>query len=338
MLAALALFSCIGCSDGSATLAEPPGSIPALLGTIVECNVDVRSVSVVCRDPRASQGAASLALLGASQIKMRSANVVSDTARELFAMHATAQNLLGYAIGTPDGVTTTGLKIFFETGPTATGYYTPGDTGTVKVRNADGFQHFTGVQQPYYFYDTILPPQAITRSKRWEFHVPRTVMRFGFTVRVFTTTPRETRVGETPPDHTPPRYRDPSSSRVCNVSGLPECVFDAVMVRFRPGASREERQSAVDMVGRWRGGVRIWGSITCGLRGTPRSRGSAAHSAACDRFRRWSMRTPTESSPAPRSSCAQRWCQLERMAVGRQPCRRATLISGGDLRRVGVGV
>jgi subtilisin family serine protease len=254
MLAALALFSCIGCSDGSATLAEPPGSIPALLGTIVECNVDVRSVSVVCREPRASQGAASLALLGASQIKMRSANVVSDTAQERFTMDAAAQNLLGYAIGTPDGETTTGLKVFFETGPTATAYYTPGDTGTVKVRNADGFQHFTGVQQPYYLYDTILPPQAITRAKRWEFHVPRTVMRFGFTVRVFTTTPRETRVGETPPDHTPPRYRAPSSSRMCNVSGLPECVFDAVMVRFRPGASREERQSAVDMVGTLEGG------------------------------------------------------------------------------------
>jgi hypothetical protein len=256
MLATIAVaLSCMGCLDKTPTLAASPPDLPQLLGT-VECSVDVSGARVVCTDPApAAGGGPSLALLGQNQIKMRSANVVSDTAAQLFSMDATAQNLLSYAIGTPDGKFVTGLKVFFETGPTATAYYTPGDTGTVKVRNPDGYQNFTAAQQPYHFYDTILQPQEITRPKRWEFYVPRTVARFGFTVRVFTTTPRETRVEMTAPDHTPDRYSDPASIRFCNVSGFPECVFDAVVVGFRPAAAREERQSAIDLIGSLEGGM-----------------------------------------------------------------------------------
>lgn len=258
---ALALaLSCLGCTDASPTLAaSSPERPPSILATVT-CAVDLRAGgSVTCADPAPPAGGAEgppLALLGQNQIKMRSANVVSDTAAQTFSMEATAQNLLSYAIGTPDGQVVTGLKVFFETGPTATAYYTPGDTGTVRVRNPDGYQNFTAAQQPYHFYDTILQPQEITRPKQWEFHVPRTVARFAFTVRVFTTSAHENRVAETAPDHTPARYLDPGSYRFCDVSGLPECVPDAVMVRFVATSSREERQSAIDAIGTLEGGAR----------------------------------------------------------------------------------
>ncbi|HEY0017607.1 MAG TPA: S8 family serine peptidase [Longimicrobium sp.] len=250
MLASIALgLACMGCVDRSPTLATPPPGIPMLVGT-VECTVDKRSASVVCTEPaRAGNGGASLALLGGSAIKMRSANFVSDTMAEIWAMDATAQNLLTYAIGTPDGQGTTGLKVFFETGPTATAYAAPGDTGTVTVRNPDGYQNFTGPNQPYHLYDTILPPQGITDPKRWEYNVPRAVQRFSFTVRIFTTTPRERRVPMQAPEGRPSWFYAPANSRPCTGMLTGPCLTNVVTIQFTPSASQEERQSAIDHIG-----------------------------------------------------------------------------------------
>jgi hypothetical protein len=260
MLAAVFLaLSCMsGCTDASPTMAAPPPDLPALLAT-VECSVDLRAGGIVtCTDPAppSEHNGPAMALLGQNQIKMRSANGVSDTAAQMFSMEATAQNLLSYAIGTPDGQVVTGLKVFFETGPTATAYYTPGDTGTVKARNPDGFQNFTAAQQPYHFYDTILQPQETTRPKRWEFHVPRTVARFGFTVRVFTATPRDREIPDIAPDTIPIRiFNGPNIAPGEGGSGV---LRDVVVLKFVPGAISEERRSAIEFVnGRVIGGRRF---------------------------------------------------------------------------------
>jgi subtilisin family serine protease len=219
-----------------------------MLGT-VECTVDRRTASVVCTERlrRREQDGPSLALLSSSAIKMKSANFVADSVTGVWSFDATAQNLLTYAIGTPDGQTKTGLKVFFETGPTAR-YANVGDTGTVTVRNPDGRQNFTAAQQPYHFYDTILSPQAITNPKRWEFTVPRTVTGFSFAVRIFTSTPRERRIPMQAPEGRPRWFYAPENSRQCDGLLTGTCLPNVVTIEFRPSASQEERQSAIDMI------------------------------------------------------------------------------------------
>lgn len=255
MLAVLALaLSCAGCMDRSPALAIPPDGSPKLLG-LVACTVDVARETVVCEEPAPGGDGVSLALLGTNQIKMRSANNVSDTAAQVFSFEATAQNLLTYSIGTPDGHTKTGLKVFFETGPTVTAYYSPGDTGSVTVRNPDGYQNFTGPQQPYHFYDTILAPQEITKPKRWEYNVPRTVQRFGFTVRMFTAVPGEPTIPATPPNGW--LIPEPEVDALFAHSNLiiehsrvsGPYPRDVVLVLFNPESTAEERQAALDQVG-----------------------------------------------------------------------------------------
>jgi len=238
-----------GCADRTPTLPHEDGTGRPYLTVALKCTADTRSAVIDCEHEQPGRQGISLALLGSNYVKLRSSNVVYDTTVSLiWSMDVTVQNLMQYAIGTPDGYSRTGLKVFFETGPTVTAYYSPGDTGTVTVWNPDGLQNITAHQQPYHFYDTILSPQATSLEKRWEFHVPSNVARFAFTVRVFTRTPQEEPVADEIPDLMPSRYLQAQSYRWCDISGFDECVYDAVVIKFRLTATDEERRSAVDMV------------------------------------------------------------------------------------------
>jgi hypothetical protein len=240
----LAALGCGACTDGGPTLA--PAHEAVLLAKI-QCEVDVRGLQVVCTDAAPAGRGASLALFGLNQVKLRSANVLHDSATGIFGMDVTAENLLSYAIGSPDGQTRLGLKVFFETGPTAT-YHTPGDTGTVRVHNPDGYQNITGAQQPYHLYDTILAPQQVTAPRRWEFSVPATVKGFGFTVRIFTATEQEERVPMSAPRFRPAWFSDPGQSVDCMPLMAGPCLKNVLVIEFEPNSSQEERQSAVDLV------------------------------------------------------------------------------------------
>lgn len=191
VIAPFLALACLSC-DRSPTAPRIEGR--EYLSSLFECVADVRAGSVVCTEERPSMGGARPALLGQNQMKMASSNVAYDSTTLIYSFNATAQNLLSYPLGTPDGQTKTGLKVYFESGPTATAYNAPYDTGTVSVRNPDGIQSFTKPRQPYFFYDTILAPQQITVAKRWEYTVPRSVARFSFSVRMFTFTPPENKV------------------------------------------------------------------------------------------------------------------------------------------------
>jgi hypothetical protein len=244
-------LACMSC-DRSPTAARIEGR--EYLSSLFECVADVRAGSVVCTEERPSTGGARPALLGQNQIKMASSNVAYDSLTLIYSFNATAQNLLSYPIGTPDGQTKTGLKVYFESGPTATAYNAPYDTGTVTVRNPDGIQSFTKSDQPYFFYDTILRPQQITVAKRWEYTVPRSVARFSFSVRMFTFTPPEKKV----PDVAPTGFLIPADS-VAKLYAYSNAVWthprlsgpyprNIVEVFFARGATAEERQSAIDMI------------------------------------------------------------------------------------------
>lgn len=261
MLAALALaLGCAACTDRNPVLAEPEPEME-LLG-LLQCTVDVRTLQTTCTEATPSTPGISPALFGTNQVKLASSNVAHDAETGIFRMDVTAQNLLSYAIGTPDGTTRAGLKIFFQTGPTAS-YYTPGDTGTVRVHNPAGYQNFTAAQQPYFHYDTILHPQEVAAAQRWEFSVPATVKSFGFGVRVFTATQREDKVPISAPNHIPARHYDRSNWIACFGQSAARCMKDVVRVMFHEGATGEERQSAIDHVrGRVVGGSRGFYFVT----------------------------------------------------------------------------
>jgi hypothetical protein len=88
-------------------------------------------------------------------------------------------------MGTPDGTTVTGIKVFFHSGPTVTS----GD-GTVSVANADGTGTFTASEpQPYFEYSTILQENEVSVAKTWLWSVPSSVETFEFSVYVSTDIP-----------------------------------------------------------------------------------------------------------------------------------------------------
>ncbi|WP_420129260.1 hypothetical protein [Longimicrobium sp.] len=247
VLSTLLTLACLSCTDRNPN--APEVAVAMEVTPVLRCTVDVRSGTVSCTEegPTTANGA-SYALLGNASVKLRSANNSYDSLSLVYGFDVTVQNLLSYAIGTPDGQIRAGLKVFFERVPYVTAYKTPGDTGTVILTNHDGTQNFTGAAQPYFLFDTILPPQAVTNVKRWQFRVPRSVQSFGFSVRVFTATTTEQKVPLTAPNSRPSWFNSPASLIRYGDSQI-MLVKNVVRVEFRPDASQEERQSAVDMVG-----------------------------------------------------------------------------------------
>lgn len=266
VLAAILIMSACRDTTGVEHFQAPPMEPSLATDRVVatfECVAVVKNEAVItCAEEVPSSTGARLALLGQNQITMASRNVSYSFVTEIFSFEASLQNLLPYPIGTRDGSTTDGSKVFFESGPTATSYYVAGDTGTVRVRNADGVESFTAAQQPYFFYDTVLNPQATSAWKQWELDVPGTVETFAFTVKVFTSTPPEFRVTLAPPDTIPSSLYD--SANVILDSpffGLSRRLLkDIVSIRFVAAASRDERQAAVDVIkGRVIGGRHLPG-------------------------------------------------------------------------------
>ncbi|HEX8392899.1 MAG TPA: hypothetical protein VF665_11125, partial [Longimicrobium sp.] len=79
---------------------------------VAECTADTDRMMLTCR-AQAGVGKRdfSAAIFGQNQMKMASSNLVGDTVAQTFAVDVTTQNLLTYPVGTPDGVTKTGLKV-----------------------------------------------------------------------------------------------------------------------------------------------------------------------------------------------------------------------------------
>ncbi|WP_420128649.1 PKD domain-containing protein [Longimicrobium sp.] len=178
------------------TLPPAPAQSDALA-----CNVDVRALKVGC-DPSISGGVFAFAgaagprmqIIGGQGINVRltSSNISYDSVAEIFRVDVTVQNLTTGWLGTYHGDDVAGIHVFFQTEPVTTAGQ--GEPGTA---NTDGADAFTATQQVYYKYAQVLEPGETTRARTWEFHVPRTVQNFGFSVYV-----------EAPliPGPTPPEY------------------------------------------------------------------------------------------------------------------------------------
>ena len=159
-------------------------------------------------------------------MKLTSSNVIgTDSARRIFSFDVTVKNLMPDSIGTSDGTQVSGIKVYYETGPSASSFVAGYDTGTVYVANPDGTGNFTRANQPYHFYNQMLAPQEVTPTRNWHLYLGPTVASFAFTLRVFTARVREVPVPTASPDSVPAWVYDPANAG----SGAPQMA--GTMVR-----------------------------------------------------------------------------------------------------------
>ncbi len=185
-LAALAL-SCaplciVGCDDVQQPSLPADGPESASLH-VISCRADIDASMVECARPALERSSLrpEFDIVGGQgvYVLLSSSNVNYDASAEVFSADVTVQNLMSRRLGTPDGNTVTGVRVFFHSGPQVTS-----GSGTVAVRNPDGISTFTGASQPYFEYAEMLNTNATTVPKTWEWDVPSSVLTFAFEVYV----------------------------------------------------------------------------------------------------------------------------------------------------------
>jgi hypothetical protein len=168
------------CTDGPLAPATKPSPthLPAL-----QCVVHVVSAAIACKtlDPPGT-GAQTNRIVGGQDtyVKLTNANSSYDAGTGIFKTDVRVQNLTQQTMGT-DGVTMSGMQVFFSHGPSTT-------TGTVTVANPDGTETFLATPAPYFNYAETLAPMEISSAKEWRFQVAGGATTFTFRVYVNTET------------------------------------------------------------------------------------------------------------------------------------------------------
>jgi hypothetical protein len=159
------------CTDSPITPNVNPTTEPLPL---MECRVDVPAETLICTDPRPGTGSAVGDVAGGQDkyIKLTNSGNSYDSGTDIFQTNVTVQNLLAAEYGTEDGMTVTGIYVFFFEEPTA----------PVTVANEDGNGLFFSGMADYFFYNQILEPYQISEPKLWQFNVPDGVTTFSFAV------------------------------------------------------------------------------------------------------------------------------------------------------------
>lgn len=118
-------------------------------------------------------------------VRLASSGTAYNSGTQAFTSNVTVENLINQPMNTANGTTadTGGVKVFFNSGPTATG-----GSGVITVANADGTGDFTQTGQKFFKYNsgTMLASGSTTSAKTWNFTVPNTVTKFEFQVLVTT--------------------------------------------------------------------------------------------------------------------------------------------------------
>ncbi|MGD8727549.1 MAG: Ig-like domain-containing protein, partial [Gemmatimonadales bacterium] len=167
----------------SGEIGEPANTMNVVAS--VTCTADVEKGQVDCGDaPVLDQETGAQRVIVGGQgifVQLVSSNVSYDVPSETFQADVQVGNYMPLILGTPDGLSVTGIRVFHHSGPTVTG-----GTGTVSVQNADGTATFTGANQPYFSYGYHLPQGFITPAaeKTWKWDVESTVSTFTFEVYV----------------------------------------------------------------------------------------------------------------------------------------------------------
>ncbi len=116
----------------------------------------------------------------------------------IFSFDATVQDLTTEPLGTADGRTPApdSIKIFFYELPVVTA-----GAGTITVTNAPDTGTFTGPNQPYFEYPGLLPSNATSIPRLWNFNVSAGVQGFAFEVDITAQVPDTSAAGLTVPPH-----------------------------------------------------------------------------------------------------------------------------------------
>jgi len=167
-----------------------------------------------------------------------------DNSVHMWQFTARVQNLLAQSIGTLDGATLAGVKVFI------TDLHSTAGTGTVSVSNADGAGNFTAPNQPYFNYNEIVEPSGYTGSKRWKFNVPETVRSVSMSILISTDFPAEQSVAITPPATIPDWISADSNVGGTTASSAISMPYRkrVLQIVFQPTASLADRQLAVAYV------------------------------------------------------------------------------------------
>lgn len=186
---AAVLVLAAACTDQPLAPVVEPEPAPAGLASL-ECTVQVRAGTMACAPLTATApaGVHFDKIIGGQEVYVRlaSSGASYDGGTQQFQMSVTVQNLLQQSMGTPDGVTTEGIRVFFNAGPTVTG-----GSGNVGIANEDGTDFFLSAAQPYFLYSQVLTPYEISSPKPWIFDVEPTVTSFSFVVYVAAALPDE---------------------------------------------------------------------------------------------------------------------------------------------------
>ena len=152
----------------------------------VNCTADVAGGTLTCGEVPVvdgETGAQRVTLGGQMQYVWLISGNTSFSA-DTFRADVRVGNLIPQGLGSQDGLTVTGIRVFHHSGPVATG-----GTGAVTVANPSGYGTFTGSNQPYFEYMEYLPPPVIpsvwaTSAMTWKWHLDAGVTTFAFTVFV----------------------------------------------------------------------------------------------------------------------------------------------------------
>src|SRR6266699_1802496 len=153
------------CSDH---ITSAPARVPGSSDRVVTCQGDVAARTLSCGMSSAPApvgsppGFSADLIVGGENIDvlLQSTNVSYDPATQIFQADVTVQNLLTPTLGTPDGNSVSGVKVFFHAGPSVVS-----GSGAVTVANADGAGTFTGTNQPYFLYGQTLPTGQVSTAQ-----------------------------------------------------------------------------------------------------------------------------------------------------------------------------
>ncbi|HEX6574535.1 MAG TPA: hypothetical protein VF042_06145, partial [Gemmatimonadaceae bacterium] len=164
---------------------------------VLLCDASVAERTVTCGSPTAgpqkneeSSGASNILIGGQDQfVSVKSSNVNYSAGTGAFTFDVTVRNLIPQPMGTRDTTGAEapdpeGVRVFFSSGPTVTS-----GTGAITVAG-DGIGTFTGMNQPYYQYNTVLSQFEVSSPRTWQLNMPSTVETFSFLLLVSTQVPR----------------------------------------------------------------------------------------------------------------------------------------------------
>jgi hypothetical protein len=155
----IALVLAAACTDGPVGPDVKPEPVPLVS---IECRVNVPALSMACSYPEevlAGSAVRTTRLMGGQDRFVKLANYGNTEENDVLSMFVTVQNLLADPLGTPDGNTVTGVKLFIPEDP----------SNGVVVANPTGTDFFTGANQPFFLYNQILTTYQVSDPMLWQF-------------------------------------------------------------------------------------------------------------------------------------------------------------------------